>query len=115
MYKNKAEHDMYMRVMISNLGHDEASYNLTNRQAFSSREYIPGALLEKIHRLDSSIQEIRYNIEALKYIIDKGEDDTEALLQLERLQLHYKTAMQDLVTGYGITIECFDRIVKGKL
>ena len=115
MFSDKAEHDKYIRAMISNLGHDVASYNLTNRPALSTRDYIPGALMEKIHHLESDLRELQYNIERLKYMIDKGYNDTVQLIQLELLQVNYKAAMEDLVTGYGITIECFERIAKGKM
>lgn len=115
MYKNKAEHDMYMRVMISNLGHDEASYNLTNKQTLSSRESISGALLEKINHLETDLQELLCNIGGLQHMIDKDYDTTEQLIQLELIQTNYKAAIHDLVVGYGITIENFERIAKGKL
>ena len=115
MFRDRSTYDMYIRSMISNLGHDVASYNLTNRPALSTRDYIPGALMEKIHHLESDLRELQYNIERLKYMIDKGYDDTEQLIQLELLQVNYKAAMEDLVTGYGITIECFERIAKGKM
>ena len=115
MFKDKAEHDKYIRAMISNLGHDVASYNLTNRPAIRPRDIIPGALMEKIHHQESDLRELQYNIERLRHMIDKGYDDTEQLIQLELLQVNYKAAMEDLVTGYGITIECFERIAKGKM
>lgn len=115
MFRDKYEHDKYMRVMISNLGHDEASYNLTNKQAFSSRESIPGALLEKIDRLEMHLQELLYNIEHLQHMIDNNYDTTAQLIRLELIQTSYKTAIHDLVTGYGMAIENFERIAKGKM
>lgn len=62
MCLKKEEHDAHINMMIKNIAHDEAAYNIDNRLSFREPSDVVGVLWEEVEETEEALKQLNDSV-----------------------------------------------------
>lgn len=110
VFNSKEKHDLYIGQMITNLAHDEATFNIDNRIPFADNHHAYAILLEELDESIEALEMLKNNISVLWKLIKSDYDQKEIVKQLERISLDCRFTMQEVVQVYAVALKAIKQL-----
>lgn len=112
MCLTKEQHDLHIKLMIDNLAHDEATYNIDNRLSFREASDVYCPLLEELEEVEEVLKclnkEVRKFFEFIKY----NESQENILKQLKIISLEGSSAIHEALQVKAIALKAIEQLGK---
>lgn len=110
IHNTKEEHDLYVSQMITNLAHDEKSFNIDTRTAFADNHHAYAVLLEELDESIEALEILKSNIEALWKLIKSDFGQEEINKELKRIGFNCKLVAQEVIQVYAVALKALEQL-----
>lgn len=112
MCLTKEQHDLHIKLMIDNLAHDEAAYNIDNRLSFrdASDAYCP--LLEELEEAEDALKSLNREVRKFFEFIKYNESQENILKQLNIISLESANVIHEAVQVKAVSIKAIEQLGK---
>ena len=108
--KSKLKHDLYIAQMISNIAHDEASFNIDTRQAFVDNHHAYATLLEELDETIEAMEILKENVQMLWLKVRKDAEQEEINETLKRITKTSQATIAEVVQVYAVALKALEQL-----
>ena len=110
IHESKVEHDLYITQMISNIAHDEASYNIDTRQAFADNHHAYAILLEELDEAVEAMEVLKGNVDTLWRMVKADFKQEEVNKELKHISLICQSTIAEVVQVYAVALKALHQL-----
>lgn len=110
LYKSKEEQDLHVAQTISNLAHDEKTFNIDNRTTFADNHHAYSILLEELDESTEALEILKGNVDTLWKMVKGDFRQEEINKQLERIGLDCKLAAHEVIQVYAVALKALEQL-----
>lgn len=110
IHKSKLKHDLYIAQMISNIAHDEASFNTDTRQAFTDNHHAYAILLEELDEAVEAMEILKENVQNLWLKVRKDAEQEKINETLKRIATTSQATIAEVVQVYAVALKALEQL-----
>ena len=112
MCLTKEQHDLHIKLMIDNLAHDEAAYNIDNRLSFREASDVYCPLLEELEEAEDALKSLNREVRKFFEFIKYNESQETILKQLQIISLEGANAVHEALQVKAVALKAIEQLGK---
>ena len=114
MCLKKEEHDAHINMMIKNIAHDEAAYNIDNRLSFREPSDVVGVLWEELEETEEALKQLNASVKDFWENIRYNSSLDVILSRLSAISLNAEFVIGEAVQVKAVAIKALEQLNKNK-
>ena len=110
MCLTKKQHDLRIRLMIDNLAHDEAAYNIDNRLSFREPSDVYCPILEELEEVEEALKTLNKEVRKFFEFIRYNESQENILKQLKVISLEGSSAIHEALQVKAVALKAIKQL-----
>ena len=110
MCLTKEQHDLHIKLIIDNLAHDEAAYNIDNRLSFREASDVYCPLLEELEEAEEALNSLNKEVRKFFEFIKYNESQEAILRQLQIISIKGDNVIHEALQVKAVALKAIEQL-----